>query len=112
MLSYMHCSLNQASRAMLDIIEECEKIHIDIMSTFERKCIHTKIFSKNNFLFWKKISSLFDKIVRGEFFRMPRESFSEDLRRTSIFIEDAEEVFSYYYMYTDKEIENKKSGGI
>lgn len=112
MLSYTLCSLNHTARAMLELKEECDENYTDIMSTFERKYINTKLFSRNSFLFWQKISYVFDKIVRGDFFRMPRESFSEDLRRTSIFIEDAEEVFSYYYMYTDKEIENKKSGGI
>ena len=107
MLSYMHCSLNHTARAMLDLKEECDENHIDIMAVFERKYIHTKLFSRNNILFWQKISYVFDKIVRGDFFSWPRESFSEDLKRTSIFIEAAEEVLSCYYMYTDNEIENQ-----
>lgn len=110
MLSYMHCSMNHASRAMLELKEECDEKHIDIMSTFERKYIHTKLFSRNNFLFWQKISYVFEKIVRGDFFSWPRESFSKDLKRTAIFLEDAEKVLSDYYKYTDKKTKNATGG--
>lgn len=110
MLSYMNCSLNHTARAMLDLKEECDENHIDIMAVFERIYIHTNLFDKNNFLFWQKISYVFNKIVRGDFFSWPRESFSEYLRRTSIFIGAAEEVFLCYYKYTNKEIENSKGG--
>ncbi len=110
MQSYMHCSMNHALRALLELKEECDEKHIDIMSTFERKYIHTKLFSENNFLFWQKISYVFEKIVRGDFFSWPRERFNEALTRVSIFLEDAEEVLSYYYMCTDKETE-KSTGG-
>ena len=95
MLSYMHCAIQQASRAMLELNEACD----------ENEYIHTRLFSRDNLLFRNKIAYVLEKIVRGDFFRWPKESFSEDLNKTSIFIKDAEEVLSDYYICTDKEIE-------
>jgi len=46
MLSYMHCAMQQASRAMLELNEACG----------EKEYIHTRLFSRDNLLFWQKIS--------------------------------------------------------
>ena len=109
-LAYMQCSMNQASRAMLELKEECDEKHIDVMFAFEKMYRQANLFSRDDFLFLHELFCVFDKIVRGDFFAWPRESFSEMLKKIEIFIRNAEKILSVYYICTDKVIENSIGG--
>ena len=109
-LAYMQCSMNQASRAMLELKEEYDEKHIDVMFAFKKMYRQTNFLSRDDFLFLHEIFYVFDKIVRGDFFAWPRESFSEMLKKIEIFIRSAEKVLSLYYICTDKVIENLTGG--
>lgn len=107
MLHYMRCSMCNACSALLDLVQEDDEQYMNVMLVFGQRYIETGFFARQNFVFLKKITVLVEKIVRGDFFRMPRESFNEAFTRVEIFLKDAEEVLSCYYMYTDKEVENQ-----
>lgn len=110
MLHYMRCSMCNACSALLDLVQGDDEQYMNVMLVFEQKYIETGLFARQNFVFLKKITVLVEKIVRGDFFRMPRESFNEALTRVEIFLEAAEEVLSCYYKCTNKEIENSTGG--
>lgn len=110
MLHYMRCSMCNACSALLDLVQEEEEQYMNVMYRFESCYIETGLFNKHNFVFLIKIAVLTEKIVRGDFFIMPKERFNTDLTRVAIFLEDSEEILSNYYTCADREIENSKGG--